>query len=686
MSVATALSPYPMFRLTIPLVAGIFLSDTWLRPCNLWAEHAVALAVLFVLLVGLRNDRSYGRCWLFGAVLDLFLLLGGSLLVQWQWKEVDACWSDSAAGYRGMVVEPPKEKARTMSCVTEVGGKHILLYLHKDSLSESLRCGDEVLFHTRVSSPRNAGNPYEFDYASYLLRKKISGTAYVYAGHWRKTGRTAPLTLEQKALACREKVIGWYREWGFTGQELAVLSALTVGSKEELSDELREAYSVAGISHILALSGLHIGILWGVLSFLLRPLRRNAALRVARWVAVAAVLWGYAFVAGLAASVVRAVIMCLLAELGRINGSKTVSLNVMGVAAFLMLAYNPFFLFDVGFRLSFMAVLAILLVYPRLYALCPLRQRGWKWCWGVLSVSVAAQLGTAPLVMYYFSSFSVYFLLANLLVTPLVPVVMYMALLALLLSPFPFLHGGVVWILEGLVRLLNGTAGWVSRLPASSIDSLYWSSAEVALLYGVTALALAFWVTARRGALISLLAVTALFLSVFSFNRLPHPSSPQVVFYNLRDCPAVHFIEPDKSSYLQLAEKDSSLSALKYISRSYWKREGLAYPHLLSGGYESREVWSRNGITRWRGMNVCMLADDRWRGKKAADVLELDYMYLCKGYKGKIAPLRKLFRMKCVVLDSSLGAWRSGMLKEECRSLGIEYIDMSEKGSFQILL
>lgn len=686
MKAAAFLSPYPIFRLTIPLAAGIFLSDSWLRSDGWLLPHLVLMGSLGVLLAWLVNNGSYKGRWLFGAVLCLFLMLLGSFLVQMQWRNVAAGWDKGRKGYRGLVLESPKEREKTVSCKTRVDGKEVLLYLHKDSLSRSLRCGDEILFYAEIRMPRNSGNPYEFDYASYLLRKQVSGTAYVYAGYWRMAGKTKEMAIRRMALACKEGIVDLYKEWGFSGQELAVLSALTVGDKDDLSAELRETYSVAGISHVLALSGLHIGILWGLLAFLLRPLARNVGLRILKWVIVTLMLWGYAFVAGLPVSVIRAVIMCMLVELGQINGNKTMTLNTLSIAAFLMLLYDPFYLFDVGFQLSFLSVWAIILFYPRLYGLWAVRRKGLKYLWGIVSVSVAAQLGTAPLVMYYFAGFPVYFLLANVLIAPLMVVIMYVALLTFLVSSAPFLHWYVVVVLEYSIRSLNGIAGWVSRLPSSSVGGVCWSAMETALLYGILGGVWGYWHTGHRKWLIGLLAGTALLPVVSFWEDFSKEASPAVVFYSIRDHPAVHFIEADKTSYLQVGGKGNAFVPLERISRTSRKREKLPAPRLLSDGYESQTVWTRHGITQWHGIRVCMLADDYWHDKAAEFVLDIDYMYLCKGYQGKIAPLRNLFRMKSIVLDASLGAYRLGALKEECRILGIDYIDMSEKGSFHIFL
>lgn len=686
MQLFSVLKSYPILRLTIPLVAGIFLSDTYLRSMHLLPVYVAAMAVLFVLLVWMVKSCAYRHRWLFGVTVSLFLLVLGSTVMQIQWGKVACRWSPERKMYQGVVLETPVEKEKTMACRVEVEDKQILLYVHKDSLARTLQSGSGILFYSEIRPPHNAGNPYEFDYASYLLRRQISGTSYVYAGYWHVLDKPRVLSLRQKALACRDRIVACYRGWGLEGEELAVLSALTVGYKEELSEELRVAYSVAGVSHVLALSGLHVGILWLLLSFVLRPLNRSVTLRVLKWGIVTLLLWSFAFVAGLMPSVVRAVIMCMLVELSTLKGRKVKTQNTLAVAAFFMLLYSPFYLFDVSFQLSFMAVLAISLCYKRMYQLWLVRNRFLRYVWGVATVSVAAQLGTAPLVMYYFSGFSLYFLLANLMVAPLIPMIVYLALLAFVCMPFAGLHHYVLLALESAVKCLNQSAWVISRLPSALIDSLYLSSWEVCLLYVLILLGLYYWKTKERRALLGFFAGINVVLAVLFYTRLPRKNSPSVVFYNVRDCAAVHFIEADNTSYLCSDRKDSTYMYMANVAETYWKREKMPVPHLLLSDFKDKSVWSHEGIVRWKGVNICMMTDGYWRNKSVENLLDIDYMYLCKGYKGKIAPLQKLFHIKKVVLDASLSDYKSKAYKEECESLGLDYIDMSEKGSFRILL
>lgn len=504
---------YPILRLSIPLAAGIFFAECfheWLPQRGI----AFLLLLVFVALSGGLFLRKYGYRWVFGAGAVSFMFLTGYLLTDLKGQQVRIDWSSEKGVYEGTVLEMPVEKERSIQYKLQVNGKNILLYLSKDSVSRKVRMGDCLQFYTQIRPPENRGDSIGFDYAAYLYHKGISGTAFAASGYWRVRKEEPSLSLKQKALSVRERIVGEYRKWGMSEEQLPVLSALTIGYKAELDKEQRDRYSAAGISHVLALSGLHVGIIWTLLGMMLRPLEYTRHLRWLKWGLSTALLWAFAFVSGLEASVVRAVIMCMLMELGRLSGSRTLSMNTLAIAACCMLLYNPFYLFDVGFQLSFVAVISILLFYSLFNRLVRTDNRLLRWGWSTMSVSLAAQLGTAPLVMYCFSNFSVYFLLANMVAAVLVPLIIGMGLLAWVLVPFPVLCRGLSAGLGILIDALNATAQEISAWPYAWLTGLDVPAVEAGMAYLVLLAMWYHWKQPRRRSLIFLLSCVALVLAV----------------------------------------------------------------------------------------------------------------------------------------------------------------------------
>lgn len=445
-------------------------------------------------------------CWqrLYG--VGAFLLLG---LVGYQGA---ACtWEDSAydfshyrACYRVCISEIPEEKERSILCPVRVQGVFVsdtfqadarqpafLLYFHKDSLAFRLKRGDELLVQTRLERAKRFG---DFDYGRFLRRRGVSGTAYVPAGCWQVVGHDSVRTFRQMALDCRERVIGLYHWLGFRGDELAVLSALTVGDQDGLSDEILETYSVAGASHILSLSGLHIGFLYVLLWVMFRPLwLRWRYLKPFLLLLIVAGLWVFAFFTGLASPVVRSVTMVSLVALASLQPEKLLTMNSLAATAFLMLLVRPLWLFDVSFQLSFLSLAAILLFQPPLYACWHPRNRLLRYVWGLLTVSLAAQIGTAPLVMLYFSQFSTHFLLSNLWAVPLSSLILYAAIGLLALTPFPVWQMAFARVVEWLVDFQNEGLRWIEHLPFAALKQLEVNVLDVLLFYVFLALLCACW-------------------------------------------------------------------------------------------------------------------------------------------------------------------------------------------------
>lgn len=357
------------------------------------------------------------------------------------------------------------------------------------------------------------------------------------------------------------------------------------------------------------------------------------------------------------------------------------------IAAFFMLLFQPGWLFDVGFQLSFCAVVAILLIQPKLYRIIPVTHRVGRYVWGLMSVSLAAQVGTAPLVLLYFSRFSTHFLLTNLVVIPLVFIIMYAAVGLLLLTPFPVLQSAVAFLVKGLIEGLNSSVRWVEQLPWASLDNVWIYPLEVFAFYLLLLLLIRYcYVRSAQSLMGSLLCLLFLcvFHTVMRWNDSPRQS---LEFYNIRGCPAVHCIAADGRSWIVYADSFPDEKRLHRAVSSHWQRLRLDSPQpVVTAEYTADSFVWRNRILSFSGYRVCCISDNRWRYQTASSPLSVDYLYLCRGYDGRVEWLSSLFSFRTVILDSSLSNYRLEAFKSECRRLGIHYISLSEKGSVRFLL
>lgn len=700
------LHKYPFFRLAVPWMLGIYcgdrFSDSFSEPlwgflaCILWA----CLSFLFYF------SERYSWRWCFGVSLSLFCLAGGWLSVNLQLKTAaETEFPKEEAVYRLHVNDFPEVRERTFLCRVWLKERHdslgihpvnkqAILYFQRDSLSSRLQMGEELWVRSRISPPVSARNFDEFDYARYLIRKGISGTGFVASGHWqfsecRKEKEGIATVLYRLAASYRTQIENLYRRLGIEGDELAVLSALTLGDKTDLSESVRESYSVAGVSHVLALSGLHIGLLYALAFFLLRPLLLGGQSgRVLRSLLLILLLWLFAFFTGLSPSVVRSAAMFSIWALADLCGRQSFSLNTLALTAWLMLLVRPVWLFDVGFQLSFAAVFSILLFQPFLYRLCPVRHRAGTYLWGLVSVSVAAQLGTAPLVLFYFSRFSTHFLLTNLLVVPLVTLILYAAVVLLLLTPMSGLQAVAAVGLEKMLRMLNLLVRWVEQLPYASVDGIWLYPLEVAGCYLVLGAFFCYLCHRRYARLVTALVLLAAWGAVHSFAVWTDRPRTSIVFYNVRGCPAVHCIESSGHSCIQYADSLSNRQRLRQTAANYWHHCHLYPPAEGSRDSVGQHFFRRQQLICWHGQRVCMVTDNRWKQQRTDDgaVCRVDYLYICKGYTGQLAALTRLFLPGCVILDSSLSDYRRNRLKEECQQNHLHFISLSDEGSVRFLL
>lgn len=687
-----------MLRLLLPLIVGIFLADA----C--WPFFTPAIFQVCFIAFGLSLSSLLGIAFLrrgffrelFAPLLYICLGLIGFGLTALALHKASFSFTDRQEGYAVLIMQTPEEKERSILCKSvieahftvegemladETHGKTFLLYLAKDFSSLQLRKGDRLLVYARLSPASNNGIPKEFDYPRYLLHQGVSGTAYVAGGNWEKVGHTDDNSWLNKLQQFRNRVTERYADLGFKGDELAILSALTVGEKSDLSEDIKEIYSIAGSSHVLAISGLHLGLIYAILWFLFTPLwHANRRLRVPLTFAILASLWLYAAMVGFPASLVRSAIMFSLIGISSLMVEKPHSFNTLATAAFLMLLVRPIWLFEVGFQMSFAAVFAIVWLQPKLSALIPVKNRMLRWIRDLLSLSIAAQVGVAPIIMYYFHRFSVHFLLSNLFIVPMVTLVMYVAVLMLLLTPFPLIQQQVAYGLNVLLKVQNAGLECISSLPMASIDRIWIDRMEVVGCYLLVWLVYRF---VRQRTAPRLIVALSVALLLFGYHvGAGYVRSPQrsIVFYNVRGCPAVHCIANARHSWIAASDSMQQVVRLCKQASPFWMWQRMSEPAVLTASSLESQVFQDNQIVAFAGVRIGLLNDNRWRYKESSHRIRLDYLYVSSGFQGRLEELLQLFDVGEVIIDSSLSDFYRNRLELACAERDIPVHRMSEEG------
>ncbi|MDD6211165.1 MAG: ComEC/Rec2 family competence protein [Bacteroidales bacterium] len=482
----------PFIRILFPLISGI--SCYYAFPDVLWIFFPFFFSLVLFGIAFFRDfdSRFYHRSF-FGIGVLLFFFGTGALLTQFQLVRTYFPPSDFITA-SGQIVENPKEKGdyiRFLVKTNEIrndsfvyaGGKEVIVYAKTESfLTNSLSSGDYVCFTGRFISVDSMEIRNGFDYGAYLKRNAVSGIVFINALNLEKDVRH-DISLSVLFENWRSFLLKQYRRLNLSDENFAVLSSITLGDRSDLTDYQRDSFANSGLSHILAISGMHIAILYAVLRLFFclgQNDKRNSKLRE---FFVLVFLWLFTLLSGFSASAVRATFMFSLFTVGEILDRRTSSYNILFAVATLMLLLHPFYLFDVSFQLSFAALASILYFYPLLRRSFSTNNVVLLYFRDIVSMSLAAQIGVFPLILFYFGTFPLFFLIANLLVLPLLPLLLSLGWLYLPVSSVPFFDSFFHDVLSLFLGYVNDVMESLSSLPFSVLRVEHFSSWILLLLY-----------------------------------------------------------------------------------------------------------------------------------------------------------------------------------------------------------
>lgn len=522
----------------------------------------------------------------------------------------------------------PQEKARSMALQAELlstlndslpqkaaGGA--MLYLQKSAAARALRYGDIIAVSANLKPPAPPANPEQFDYGAFLAQKGIYYTAYADSNQWASTQKHAGFFLKHWAIKARHFLLQKIKSWPLAPPEKSVAEALLLGYREDISPELRQKYAGAGASHVLAVSGLHVGILYIIASqllFFLKKMRYGNALRMAILILI---LWSYAFLTGLSPSVVRAATMFTFVALGTTFGRITSIYNTLLASAFILLAIQPTYLFSVGFQLSYLAVLSIVWLQPVLASLWQPRYFLVRKFWDITTVSIAAQVGTFPLAIYYFHQFPGLFLVANWAILPLIPAIMYVGGGCLILDSFNVLPAIAIKVLNWGLQGMNFTVRFIEDSEFWLIDQLhlhFWEMAAIYFMLGFFILWLLFGKYWRLQISMGILAILV-GAQVWELQLLSRQK--QMVIYQMSRQSMVGFYHNQQAMWLTDASATSECAEL-------WQYN--VAPHAMRLNVQDT-AWLRAG-TAFNGAKVQFAEAQLWVYQKNTTPPKSDWWYV----------------------------------------------------------
>ncbi|NHE55666.1 ComEC/Rec2 family competence protein [Cyclobacterium plantarum] len=486
---------FPFVRYTVFFVSGVLLYPHLgpLEPSPFFIYLLLSWAVFTVLSAAYRPAFRKPYYFVMPVLAYASLFLAGIWVAAINDVNNDPqhlFHQEDISGYLAEVKELDQQKARSIGNLLEVsaietttgwkGANGKIQVYHRSD--KALEPGTVLLVSgapQRISPPKN---PETFDYAAFMAGKQI------YFSHFIDT---AFIVLGKEELSVWYGGILKLRQYlelkiaEYVQDEAAVqiAKALLLGQKADLDEEIGEAYATAGAMHILAVSGLHVGIIYGFFFLFFKPHQMRGYKRAVFLAMVVVLIWFYAAITGLSPSVLRAATMFTFISMAQIKSRNPSIFNPLALSALVLLVYDPFLVYAVGFQLSYTALLGILLFQPMIAKLWYPEEKWLNYLWDIITVGIAAQLATFPLAIHYFNVFPTYFMLSNLLAIPGAFVIMSLGIPFLLFSAFPLLATGMGYLLDVALQLLNAGIFSLQHLPFAKIDQIYFQLPEMILIW-----------------------------------------------------------------------------------------------------------------------------------------------------------------------------------------------------------
>lgn len=565
-------TPYAFVRLVLCLIAGILTATHFPVLISPFPAFMVILGLMAVVaLVAFMRRRHRIRTnegW--AGLLAVYLMGYLSVPLRSETLNPDHLihHNDEIQYYTAVVTSYPGKGAKTwkqlveiQSVYTEGGWRKacgkVLLYFDLDGYDEPFGYGAKLFVKANPYPVAGPLNPHEFDYRRFLALQQIYRQQYLRANEAFLIGNDPSGMVTRISLAARTRAVALFRRYIPGEQEQMVASALVLGARDELDDDLYNAFSATGTMHVLAVSGLHVGIIYSMIMFVLGPMKKLRGGKLCLALLSMAILWGYAMVTGLSPSVLRATMMFSFVTIAGPWGRRANIYNTLGVSAFVLLLFDPNLIFSVSFQLSYAAVFGIVYFYPGLVKIW--RPSAWatRKIWEMSCVSIAAQLATFPIALFYFHQFPVYFLLANFLAIPLSFGILVVGISMLMVSVWAPLAAATGYLLYYLVLALNKSVVFTASLPFGVVDGVYITPLQCWMLIGMMFAAILL-IELRKFSVIYAGILCSFVFTLDQWTREKAGGERQhMVVYHVRGHYGLEFTDGERSYFLA----DSSLAA-----------------------------------------------------------------------------------------------------------------------------
>ena len=676
---------YPVVKLLFPYVFGILVAynadfGEQIRPLLLTLTVAS-----FLIIFSLTFVKSYRWRIVKTLMMVLAFVLTGILLTNIRLHPtLPIGLMTSNTDWVVRVAEEPTLRQKSVKIPVEVlqvnhkqdAKAKVLLYLKPSADAKGLHYGDLLFVHAKLSRIPPPYNPDAFDNQRYMQRRGIYYTGFVNENAWERIGNRPGNRVKFLAQKTRNRLTSTYISAGMSGEELDILKAILLGDDDTLDPELKASYSSAGVSHILCVSGMHVGVIFMIINFILKPLDLFRRSRILKTFLVMLIIWMYAHITGLAPSVTRSATMFTFVAIGQLLRRNTNVFHSLFASMFILLIVNPLLLFEVGFQLSYLAVAGIVLFQPKLSALYSCRTRIGNYFWELVTVSVAAQIGTFPISIYYFAKFPNYFILSNLCVIALSFAVIVTGISLLPLSFIPLVSRYVSWVLTKEISIMNCIIRFIEHLPHSVTENIDYHVVQVILLYALIGCVCLLLYRRSRKTFWTACTLFTLFCVSFAVRKVQLESVTGFLAFHIRKSSAMGFQSQDSMVLFSDSIRNEKSDLFRYNISNYARRHHLkvVVVPIDTSDFDAPFLCKRGNFIRFNNKNYFILEQNQKNiVRNKNDDIGVDYLLLRRNPRISPEEMMTQLPFREVVADGSNSAYYVEKWRSFCAEKGIPF-------------
>ncbi len=689
------LKQVPFGRLLIPFVAGIISGLYFSANIKIATIIFIVSVILFFIEIKyIYEIKNFKIRYLIGISANVSLFIAGFLLTEIN-KSKDFKYYDNFIVCKAVVSEPVTLKSNYYKSTLE----NIIYKTDSNIILEKSRAivyfsgnnkpeyGDEIIFKGSFGKIKNPGNPHEFNYKKYLSEKGITAQIFLKEKDYKLISKHQTGIISRFAEASREYAERIYKKYGIEGKELSVLQALTLGDKSELKDDTKKSYASSGAMHILAVSGLHVGIIYMIFNFLLGFLdkvkfKTSNTGKIIKAVLLIFAVWGFAVISGLSPSIRRAALMFSFIIAGKALKYKINVYNSVSASAFVLLAVNPFLITDAGFQLSYAAITGIIFFHPEIVSLFTVKNRVLYYIWSLTAVSAAAQITTFPLSLYYFHIFPVLFFLSNLIIIPAATLILVTSLLLILSSFLPVIPDIFAVLLKFFLKVMNLSVFSIKEIPFSVIKDISFHGSDLLFAYLSIILFSAFILTKKAKTVKLLLITVILWTGTGIYQKIMRKRNYGVTVYNIKNEIAVDFIGGGENYFIgnKPARKIKHFEYGIKPNRRYINERDFKFIPADTPYYRSKTLYKNGCFTAFGNKTFLMTTKDSLMLPEG--LTEVDYIIFSGNANITPKEIKDRINFKKIIFDSSNTYSELQYLKSTCRKNNIDFYVVSEQGAF----